>query len=249
MQNRIKEIVKLAGEIVKEGFVSPKEVTEKTSLVDLVTEYDVRVEDFLKERFLEEFPEFSFVGEESGGLDEHRKDDSLSDFFVVDPIDGTSNFVKGFPYVSISVAVYRGGEPYYGIVYNPIMNELYEAVSGSGAAFCNGVELGSSSLPKNERIRAVYTSGRRPNPPKEEIDMLDSIRSEFVEQRVLHSAALEMCYVAKGVYGVYATNKISPWDVAAAMIILSEAGGASTDLFGGELSVLDITNIKAFGKS
>lgn len=245
MFQKIKEIVALGGDIITEGFGNPSAIKEKLNETDLVTEYDTRVEEYLRERFAEEFPDFEFIGEESGDLEDYVNKKHLKNYFIVDPIDGTTNFIKGFPYVSISVAVYKDSKPYYGLVHNPIMKETYEAISNSGEAFCNGKKIEVSSLPPKKLLSALYVSKRRPNPPEQEVQIIEKLENEFLETRKLHSAALEICYVARGTYGVYAVNKISPWDIAAAMIILNEAGGSTTDLIGNEIDILKAKNVRA----
>lgn len=248
MFQKIKEIVALGGDIITEGFGNPSAVKQKLNENDLVTEYDTRVEEYLRKRFNEEFPDFEFIGEEAGDLEEYVSNKNLKNYFIVDPIDGTTNFIKGFPYVSISIAVYKDNKPYYGLVYNPITNELYEAIAGSGEAYCNGKNIEVSTLPSNKLLSALYVSKRRPNPPKEEVQIIQELEDEFLETRRLHSAALEICYVARGTYGIYAVNKISPWDIAAAMIILNEAGGSTTDLLGNPIDILKTKNVKAIYK-
>jgi len=245
LQSKIKEIVKEAGEILKEGFYGKKEVKTKTSEIDLVTEYDVRIEEYLKEMFEEYFPEFNFIGEESDNLENYINDKELKNYFVVDPIDGTSNFVKGFPYVSISVAVYKEGKEYYGIVYNPIMNELYEASARSGEAFLNNKKIEVKKGNKKNLLCSTYISRRKQNTPKIEEDIINTLTNEYSDKRTVNSAALELCYVARGIYGLYAVNLIKPWDIAAGAIILKEAGGVIETLFGEEINILKVENIKA----
>jgi len=248
MLNTLKKNIIEAGETIKEGFSKPKEVTIKTTEIDLVTEYDVNVEEFLKTKFKENFPDFIFIGEESDNLEEYINNKDLKNYFIVDPIDGTTNFIKGFPYVSISVAVYKDNKPYLGIVYNPIMNEFYHSFAGSNESFLNEKKIKVSKKEPGVLINATYQSHKKQNPKQEEIDIINDLESTYLEKRVLHSAALEMCYVAKGVFGVYATNHIKPWDIAAAKIILEGAGGIVKDLFNKELNVLKVETIKAFSK-
>jgi myo-inositol-1(or 4)-monophosphatase len=244
MIKKIKEIVLLAGEIVQEGFAKPKNIRVKTTDIDVVTEYDTRVEEFLKEQFEIEFPDFVFLGEESDNVKD-QKTNNLKNFIIVDPIDGTTNFVKGFPYVGISVAVYKDAKPFYGVVYNPILKEYYEALSGSGESFCNGESISVYKGEQKKQLCAVYKSARKINPTQEELDVLDALSEEYLEQRRLHSAALECCYVAKGIYGLYAVNNIKPWDVAAGMIIAKEAGAHISDIYHNPIDdILSVNNIK-----
>lgn len=134
MKNKLIKIIKKAGKILKKGFYSNKDVTFKAKK-DLVTKYDVAVENYLKKHFSKNFKEFNIIAEES--------DNSKVEFnnsIIIDPIDGTTNFVNGVPHTAISVGVYRNKKPYLAVVYNPISDELYVAKVGKGA-FLNGKEL------------------------------------------------------------------------------------------------------------
>ena len=128
------------------------------------------------------------------------------------------------------------------------MNEFYHSFAGSNESFLNEKKIKVSKKEPGVLINATYKSHKKQNPKQEEIDIINDLESTYLEKRVLHSAALEMCYVAKGVFGVYATNHIKPWDIAAAKIILEGAGGIVKDLFNKELNVLKVETIKAFSK-
>ena len=138
MKEKLKEIIIEAGKILKEGYYSTKEVNFKGKK-DLVTKYDVAVETFLKEKFSLEFKEFNIIAEESDNTNIE-----FNNSIIIDPIDGTTNFVNGVPHTAISVGVYKNKKPYIGVVYNPILDELYEAKVGEGS-FLNGKKLKVSS--------------------------------------------------------------------------------------------------------
>ena len=116
MKKKLIKIIKKAGKILRKGFYSNKDVTFKAKK-DLVTKYDIAVEEYLKKAFTKHFKDFNIIAEES--------DNSKVEFgnsIIIDPIDGTTNFVHGVPHTAISVGVYKDKKPYIGIVYNPILD-------------------------------------------------------------------------------------------------------------------------------
>ena len=128
MLKQISDVVLEAGDIVNSGFHSAKNIKHKGE-VDLVTEYDVRTENFLKEKLQKMFPSFTIVGEETYSEGKYPAENVI----FVDPIDGTTNFVHGVPFVAVSVGVITDTETKYGVVYNPVLNELYSEI---GRASC-----------------------------------------------------------------------------------------------------------------
>jgi myo-inositol-1(or 4)-monophosphatase len=231
MKNKLIEIIREAGEILKEGYYSKKDVTFKAKK-DLVTKYDVAVENFLKEKFEKEFVDFNVIAEESDNTNK-----VFSNSIIVDPIDGTTNFVNKLPHTAISVGVYKDKKPYIGIVYNPILDELYTAVVGEGA-YCNDEKIEVSD--ENDFQKALlstgfpYTSGTCEDDLNDVIEKIKYILPRCQDIRRLGSAALDLCYVAKGVYEGYYEMNLKAWDVSAGLIILQEAGGKVSNLDGKE---------------
>lgn len=220
-----KNIVLQAGEIFKEGFYSTKSVTLKGKK-DLVTEYDVKIEEFLKKGF-EEFG-YSIIAEES------VKED-FCDSIIIDPIDGTTNFTHKIPHCAISVGVYENKRPKYAFVYNPILNEFYFAKKGGGA-FKNGLKINVSDSDNFQRALIAtgfpYTSAESEKDLQIVIKNLKAVLPKCQDIRRLGSAALDLCYTAEGLYeGFYEIN-LKPWDVSAGILILQEAGGVVTDANG-----------------
>ncbi len=236
MIDRLKDIVKEAGEILKEGYFSTKEISFKAKK-DLVTKYDVGIENFLKEKFSNEFKEFNLIAEESD-----NSDIKFNNSIIIDPIDGTTNFVNGVPHTAISVGVYKDKKPFYGIVYNPILNELYEAQVEKGA-FLNGKKIEVSK--ENDFQKALiatgfpYTSGTNQDDLDSVLTMMKNVLPNCQDIRRLGSASLDLCYVAKGVFDSYYEMNLKPWDVSAGIIILSEAGGEFTNEKGEHYSLFD----------
>lgn len=226
MLNKIADIAKEAGEIVKKGFVSDKNIRYKGTF-DLVTEYDVKTEDFLKDKLSNLFPGYKIIAEESA----HDEETAKGNVIYVDPIDGTTNFVHGFPFVSISIGVYHGAEGQFGVVYNPILDELFTASKGEGA-FLNGKRLKVSKTAAMEQALVAtgfpYTKDNLPRLMR----VLEHTLRKTRGIRRAGSAALDLCYVAKGVFDLYYETKLKPWDFAAGIMVIREAGGLATNLDG-----------------
>ncbi|MBP7251801.1 MAG: inositol monophosphatase, partial [Aliarcobacter sp.] len=150
MQKKLIQIIKKAGKILKKGYYSNKDVNFKAKK-DLVTKYDLAVENYLKKEFSKYFKEFNLIAEES--------DNSLVEFgnsIIIDPIDGTTNFVNGVPHTAISVGVYKDKKPYIGVVYNPILDELYFSKHKKGA-FLNGKKIKVSL--QNDLQKSLLATG------------------------------------------------------------------------------------------
>ena len=198
-------------------------VKEKSGdVTNLVTKYDVAVQKHLISRLTELLPDAYFFAEEKdndpeGIMSEHC--------FIIDPIDGTTNFVHGDNYSCISVALVSRGEAVFGAVYNPYLNEMFVAVRGEGATL-NGAPI---SVSKRSMPHAVITIGTAPYYKNKIgsncIDIITKVYNSCIDIRRFGSAALDMCYVAAGRADAFCELMLSPWDFAAAMLIVSEAGG------------------------
>lgn len=236
MKEKLKEIIKEAGKILYEGFYSNKDVTFKAKK-DLVTKYDVAVENFLKEAFSKEFKDFNIIAEESDNTNIE-----FSNSIIIDPIDGTTNFVNGVPHTAISVGVYKDKKPYIGIVYNPILDEMYEAVINKGA-YLNGKKIEVSK--ENDFQRALlatgfpYSSGTNEDDLNDVIKKIKTILPKCQDIRRLGSAAIDLCMVARGTYEGYYEMNLKAWDVSAGIIILSEAGGKISSLDGSSYKLFE----------
>ncbi|GLB43577.1 putative inositol-1-monophosphatase [Lyophyllum shimeji] len=263
------QLARTAGKLILEGSKaiqsapdSQADIGEKKNAVDLVTEYDVRVEELVKSTIKEKYPDFQFVGEESYAAGSRNP---LTDepTFCVDPIDGTTNFVHGFPFVCISLGLIYKRRPVLGVIYNPFLDHLYTGIKGQGSFLTRGasapVKLPLSSpkpLPSlSQAIIAVEwgadrtastidsksrSFGRLAGDPEQGVaggKMAHSLRS-------MGCAALNFAMVAQGGLDVYWEIGCWPWDVSAGIVIAEEAGGlvsgahaafeatASSDAFG-----------------
>ncbi|QKJ22011.1 inositol monophosphatase family protein [Poseidonibacter lekithochrous] len=236
MKEKLIEIVKEAGEILKDGYFSKKDVTFKATK-DMVTKYDVAVENFLKKRFLEEFRDFNVIAEESDNTDLE-----FNNSIIVDPIDGTTNFVNKVPHTCISVGVYKDKKPFIGIVYNPILDELYTAVVGEGA-YLNDEKIQVSD--ENDFQKSLLSTGFPYSNATNQDDLNDVIKKmkdilpRCQDIRRLGSAAIDLCFVARGTYEGYYEMNLKAWDVSAGLIILQEAGGVVTTLDGSDYTLFE----------
>jgi myo-inositol-1(or 4)-monophosphatase len=234
MQEKLISIIKEAGEILKEGYYSIKEPSFKGKK-DLVTKYDVAVENFLKEKFSVAFGDFNIIAEESD-----NSEVEFCDSIIIDPIDGTTNFVNGVPHCAISVGVFKDKKPYIGVVYNPILDELYSAKIGEGA-FLNGEKLQVSNDKKLEVALIAtgfpYTSASDEKALEFVIKNMQTILPICQDIRRLGSASIDLCMVARGTYAGYYEINLKAWDVSAGIMILTEAGGMVSNIMGEEYEI------------
>ena len=236
MKKELIKIIKKAGKILKKGYYSNKDVTFKAKK-DLVTKYDVAIENYLKEKFTKKFKEFNIIAEESDNTNVE-----FNNSIIIDPIDGTTNFVNGVPHTAISVGVYKDKKPYLAIVYNPILDELYEAKIGKGA-FLNGKKLKVSVEADLQKALLVtgfpYTSASNEDDLNDVVKKIKDILPLCQDLRRLGSASIDLCLVARGTFEGYYEMNLKPWDVSAGVLILSEAGGKITNINGGEYNLFE----------
>jgi myo-inositol-1(or 4)-monophosphatase len=222
MRARLERIALEAGELLSEGYNKSKEITFKSE-VDLVTQYDLQIELFLKERLATAFGGYTLVGEEtSKGISYPEK------AIYIDPIDGTTNFVHGIPFVAISIGVWEAQKAVAGIVYNPILDELFYAEAGKGATM-NGAPLrvtDTSELHKSLIATGFpYTKYERGRDFVWVMETMQSLLPHTRDMRRLGSAAIDLCYLARGTFDGFYEINLKPWDVAAGLLIVQEAGG------------------------
>ena len=201
---------------------------------DLVTEADLAAENVVRQTISEAFPDDRFIGEESTPA-ENVKDilnDPSSCVWVVDPLDGTTNYAHHIPHYACSVAAVRGGQILAGVVFQPVAEECYIATRGKGATL-NGDRLRSSSV--SELGSALVAVSIPPQIQRNAIELkkLLHVLERAQSIRRTGSAALNLCYVASGRLDAYWAIHTSVWDIAAGALIVSEAGGTICDPSGG----------------
>ncbi|KAK0466233.1 uncharacterized protein EV420DRAFT_817057 [Desarmillaria tabescens] len=242
-----------AGHVIRQGSeaiqLAGSNVDEKKNSVDLVTEYDVKVEELVKKKISETYPSFKFIGEETyaAGLRPEWTDEPT---FCVDPIDGTTNFVHGFPWVCISIGLIYKRHSVLGVIYNPFLDLLYTGVKGSGSYVThsgpNGIprKLPFASSPKplaslsQAQIAVEWGNDRASKPLTSRSESFHLIAGDpsngVVGGRMAHSlrslgsSAMNFAMVAQGGLDMYWEIGCWPWDVSAGVLIAQEAGGLVT---------------------
>ncbi|KAJ0963554.1 hypothetical protein J5N97_028676 [Dioscorea zingiberensis] len=232
------EAAKSAGEIIRQGFHQKKNVEHKGQ-VDLVTETDKACERLIFDHLKKHYPDHKFIGEETSaeyGTAELTDDPT----WIVDPLDGTTNFVHGFPFVCVSIGLTIRKVPSVGVVYNPIINELFTGVHGHGA-FLNGNPIKASS--QNELVKSLLATEVGTTRDTSTVDAttnrINSLLFKVRSLRMSGSCALNLCGIACGRLDIfYELGFGGPWDVAAGVVIVQEAGGLVFDPFGGDADIM-----------
>jgi myo-inositol-1(or 4)-monophosphatase len=192
-----------------------------------VTRADTESEDMIKSILSRHFPGYSFLGEETG---HDRKSSEYT--WVVDPLDGTTNYTIRNPFFNVSIALVRGSGPVLGVVYCPFQRELFHAVKGKGA-FLNGRPLRVSEEKDLKRSAVAFCHAWGDQRTIDRMaDIFHGFKSIISTFRQMGAAALELCYVAAGRIDAFVHIGLKPWDVAAGVLIIREAGGKVTDFSG-----------------
>ena len=204
---------------------------EEKATHDYVTAVDRAAEEAIRGVLGRGAPAIPVLGEEGGGPD------AAPELWVVDPLDGTANFVHGFPAVGVSIALVRDGRPVVGVVHAPFLGETYRAVRGAGASVER--EDGVSPLVVSDRppSRAIASTGlpfRRRDALPRFLATFERVFGAIEDIRRPGAAALDLAWVAAGVFDAYFELGLAPWDVAAGGLLVEEAGGRVTDWSGGD---------------
>ncbi|KAM1154810.1 hypothetical protein ACFX19_037752 [Malus domestica] len=231
------DAAKKAGEIIRKGFYETKHVEYKGQ-VDLVTETDKACEDLIFNHLKQLYPTHKFIGEETtaaNGVTELTDDPT----WLVDPVDGTINFVHGFPFVCVSIGLTIGKIPTVGVVYNPIIDELFTGIRGGGA-FLNGNPIKVSS--QTELVKSLLVTEVGVERDNVTVDAttgtINRLLFEVRSIRMGGSCALALCGIACGRLDLfYMDGYGGPWDVAGGAVIVTEAGGCVYDPSGEELDI------------
>ena len=226
MLDRLIAVVRRAGDMIRDAHDIEKDTHEKNGAADLVTKYDVTVQAFLQKELLALVPEADFLGEEG----EHEALDKPW-VFVVDPIDGTTNFVRHMHHSNIAVALVHEGCVAYGVVYNPFTEEMFAARRGGGA-FLNGHPIHVSDRDMSHAITLCGSTIYDRRFTDRSFSLMRRLYDLGLDFRRFGSAELDVCYVACGRAEVFFECRLSPWDYAAGSLILTEAGGKISRLDG-----------------
>ncbi|MSP12777.1 MAG: inositol monophosphatase [Chloroflexi bacterium] len=218
-----------AGQLIKDLWSGPLQIAEKGPR-DLVTIADVRAQAAIKENIRQDFPDHAFLAEESDA--ELGAENHTSNFrWIVDPLDGTTNYTRHYPAVSVAIGLEVDGIPEVGVVYDPLLDNAFSGRRGIGA-WLNG-------NPVHVRHTAELSQGilgtewpREPELRAKNVALLEELMPQMFTMRSSGSAALSICYVACGWLDAYFHFSLQPWDVAAAAVIVEAAGGKVTNLEG-----------------
>jgi myo-inositol-1(or 4)-monophosphatase len=231
-----------AGELLRENVDKRGEILFKGS-VDLVTRFDRKSQEMIFGRLSAAFPAHGFLAEEGLSLP------GTSEFrWIIDPIDGTTNFAHTFPVFCVSIALEQKGVVVAGVVYDPMRDELFEAVRGRGA-FLNGARVRVSDIP--ELGKALLATGFPYDVRTSSFNNVREFNAFIVRAQAVRrcgSAALDLCYVACGRFDGFWELKLKPWDVAAGALMVEEAGGKVSDFEGRTFDPFDQRALASNGR-
>ncbi|XP_030625133.1 inositol monophosphatase 1-like [Chanos chanos] len=244
------EVTKEAGKMIRDALQRDISIMQKSSPVDLVTETDQKVEELIISSIRKKYPTHSFIGEESvaAGAASVLTENPT---WIIDPIDGTTNFVHRFPFVCVSIGFTVNKEIEFGIVYSCIEEKMYTARRGKGA-FCNGVPIKVSGQEDISKSLVLTETGFKKDPEHFRTMManMESILTIPVHGiRSPGSAAVNMCLVACGAADAYYHMGIHCWDMAGGAAIVREAGGVIMDVSGGPFDLMSRRLITASSRA
>ncbi|ASN05894.1 inositol monophosphatase family protein [Virgibacillus necropolis] len=229
-----------AGKIIREKINDPLIVDTKSNANDLVTTMDKETEKFFVNKIKSEYPDHLLLSEEGFGDDVKSLDGTV---WIVDPIDGTMNFVHQKRNFAISIGIYHDGVGEVGFIYNVMDDVLYSAIKGEGA-YKNGAKIPNleEHIEFNNAIIGLNHFWLCENRLVDEKVMQQLVRT-VRGTRTYGSAALEFAYVAEGIIDGYLTMRLSPWDIAAGIIIVNEVGGVTTNVSGENVNMVETNSI------
>ncbi|MCC6127641.1 MAG: inositol monophosphatase [Chlamydiae bacterium] len=210
-----------AGSLLREGFGTHFSIKSKEGVHNLVTEYDHRSEKMVIDFLREQTPDAQFLAEESG----HSAGKGENLIWIIDPLDGTVNFAHKIPMFSVSIAAERDKEVVCGVVYHPLVHELFVAEKGKGA-YLNGEKLKVSQVSKlPEAFLATGFPYNLVDNPGQCIEHFVDVLRTGIPIRRLGSATLDLAYIAAGRFDGFFEVSLAPWDCAAGKLLVEEAGG------------------------
>lgn len=240
MREKLVALVCKAGKKLLTG--EGRAVTEKEGIGNYVTELDKALQEQLREELSALLPEAGFQGEEGG------KTQTTGLRWIVDPIDGTTNFIRGLHYSCVSVALAQDNTPLVGVVYNPYLDLCYSAEKGKGA-FCNGTPLSVSANTIDRSLVSVGFTAYERDMTDRMFRLFRGLFDHCEDIRSFGSAALDLCAVGAGAVDVFVELQLHPWDYAAAACIITEAGGRISDLNGDPLPLSRSSGVLAADKA
>ena len=225
------EAARKAGQLLKENINKSDEIFYKGA-VDLVTPFDTMAQKTIFDHISSFFPDHDYLAEE--GLSQDKGADMR---WIIDPLDGTTNYAHHYPVFTVSIALERKSEVVLGIVYDPIREEMFSALKGEGA-FLNGKKISVSDI--GELDKSLLATGFPYDVRASQENNITHFNNFVIRAQGIRrcgSAAMDLCYVACGRYDGFWELKLKPWDMAAGALIVQEAGGEVSDFRGGVFSV------------
>ena len=234
-------IARQAGAVLMEGYGNVRHIQQKGA-IDLVTEFDKRSEEIIIAAIQQKFPDHAILAEESG------RNKTISEYqWVIDPLDGTTNFAHGIPIFSVTIGLLRNNSPVVGVAYDPFRNEMFSAELGQGALLNNQpIHVSSQTDLGHAVVSTGFPYDLRTNPRN---NLAQFVQLQLRTQAVRHlgSAALDCAWTAMGRLDGYWEFGTKPWDVGAGALIIREAGGHVTSVDGGEDFLSDETILVSNG--
>ena len=239
---KVAALVRDCGALIRDIDRSDLKIDTKSGRANFVTEYDKLVQERLQAGLRAIRPDVGFVGEEGAAVAYAP----VGAFWIVDPIDGTTNFIKDYHYSAISVALVVDGVAQLGVVYNPYADELFAAIRGEGA-WLNGEKISASSANLANGLVIFGTSPYDESLSQRSFELAYAYFKKAMDVRRSGSAALDLCAVASGRAELFFELQLAPWDHAAGGLIVQEAGGVLSDAQGKPLSYDRSCSVVAVG--
>ncbi len=224
----IETIARQAGDILRQGYGNIRHIQQK-GVIDLVTEFDKRSEEVILAALQKEFPDHAILAEESG------RNEITSEYqWVIDPLDGTTNFAHGIPIFCVTIALFQNNSPILGVTYDPLRDEMFSAEAGQGATLNNlSIHVSTQTNLGQAVISTGFPYDLRTN-PRNNLAQFVQFQLRTTAVRHLASAALDCAWTAMGRLDGYWEFGVEPWDIGAGVLIVREAGGSVTSIRGDE---------------
>jgi myo-inositol-1(or 4)-monophosphatase len=232
-----------AGQLIREAFGQTHSSRAKSNARDLVTEVDLKSQEIIIDTLKRDFPDIPVVAEE-----DKQQNDSGDMLWLVDPLDGTTNFTRGIELFSVAICLSINLKPVAAVVYHPIFDHLYTAECGSGA-YMNGRQL---KVATSETLEEFTVSSNLSYKNEDRLVILENIGRLMMNTaglRLIFSVALELCHVARGSFDAAMIYKANSWDMAAGCLIVSEAGGRVTNWSGEDWQITDANCLASNAKA
>lgn len=227
-----------AGNVLRQGFRTQFQISSKKGRYNLVTEYDLKVEKMIIRFIKDRFPNHQFLAEESGHTNQDKKNEIR---WIIDPLDGTVNFAHGIPFFAVSIAVEQKGDVVSAVTYAPMTQELFTAEKGKGSFYNGSAMQVSQTKSLNQSLLATGFPYNLSENPYQCTESFMEVLKQGTPIRRLGAACLDLCYLAAGRFDGFFESTLAPWDVAAGILMLKEAGGRVSEW---DLSSFDVLSYK-----